>query len=170
MQKQVQLPQLRYQPAQLTYNPVPLHRPGGRSVLFSHNRCVVARSDAEFCHGYVFTARPLVLNERMVVHILSTASDYVGSLALGVTSCDPSYLQPGDSSADADLRHRPEYWVVNKDFASNPQLGDEISFCVSHTGEVQIYKKGGTPTVMMHIDYTLKLWALTCSDQHNVSM
>lgn len=160
IQEQEELPPLRYQPAQLTYNPVPLHRTRGRNVRFSHNRFVAARSDTEFCQGYVFTARPLVLNERMVVQILSTESMYVGSLALGLTSCDPSYLQPGDFPDDADLLlDRPEYWVVSKDFASNPQRGDEISICVTHTGEVQISKNGRPPTVVMHVDYTLKLWA-----------
>lgn len=153
-------PPLKYQPPQLSFNPVPFHRTRGRNVRFNQNRSVASRNDTEFCQGYVFTARPLMLNERIVVQILSTESMYVGSLALGLTSCDPNFLQGTDLPDDSDLLlDRPEYWVVSKDFASSPQRGDEISFCVTHSGEVQISKNGRPPSVVMHVDQTLKLWA-----------
>lgn len=158
--EQEELPMLRYQPPHLVYNPVPFHRTRGRNVRFSHNRTVALRTDTEFCQGYVFTARPLLLNERIVVQILSTEPMYVGSLALGLTSCDPTHLQNTDLPDDSDLLlDRPEYWVVSKDFARNPQRGDEISFCVTHNGEVQISKNGRAPNVVMHVDQSLKLWA-----------
>lgn len=159
-EQQEELPMLRYQPAQLVYHPVAFHRTRGRNVRFSHNRTVALRTDTEFCQGYVFTARPLMLNERIVVQIISTEPMYVGSLALGLTSCDPNHLQNSDLPDDSDLLlDRPEYWVVSKDFASSPIRRDEISFCVTHNGEVQISKNGRPPTVVMHVDQSLKLWA-----------
>lgn len=85
---------------------------------------------------------------------------YVGALAFGLTNCDPSTLETGDLPEDADsLLDRPEYWVVQKDVANNPQRGDELAFSVSQDGEVQISKNGGPPVVFMHVDQTLQLWA-----------
>lgn len=136
------------------------HRVRGRNIRFSNQQCVATRSDTEFCHGYAFTGRPLMLGERLVVQILSTEPMYVGALALGLTSCDPARLSAEDLPDDSDLLlDRPEYWVVSKDVASSPQSGDEIAFTVTHYGEVQMSKNGGPPNVVMHVDQSLQLWA-----------
>jgi protein neuralized len=83
----------------------------------------------------VFTARPIQLGEKVVIQVLATEPMYVGALAFGLTSCDPAMIQGADLPDDADLLlDRPEYWVVSKDVASFPQRGDELSFCVTHTG------------------------------------
>lgn len=159
-QEEDSLPPLRNQPTGLAFRPVPFHRTRGRNVFFSSDRCIASRNEVEFCQGYVFTARPLQLGERIVVQILATETMYVGALALGLTSCDPATLQQHDLPDDSDLLlDRPEYWVVSKDVASNPQRGDELSFCVTLSGEVQISKNGGPATVVMHVDQSLKLWA-----------
>lgn len=121
---------------------------------------MATRTDTEFCHGYAFTSRPLLLGERLVVQILSTEPMYVGALALGLTSCDPARLTAEDLPDDSDLLlDRPEYWVVSKDVASSPQPGDEIAFTVTHYGAVQMSKNGGPPNVVMHVDQSLQLWA-----------
>lgn len=156
----VDLPGLRFQPSGVLFAPLPFHPVRGRNIRFSNQQCVATRSDTEFCHGYAFTGRPLMLGERLVVQILSTEPMYVGALALGLTSCDPSRLTPEDLPDDSDLLlDRPEYWVVSKDVASSPQPGDEISFTVTHYGEVQMSKNGGPPNVVMHVDQSLQLWA-----------
>ncbi|GLV40049.1 neuralized [Carabus blaptoides fortunei] len=101
----------------------------------------------------------------MVVQILSTDYVDVGPLVFGLTSCDPSCLHPEDIPANGDLLlDCPEYWVVCRECVEFSQRGDEISFSVSHTGEVQISKNGGPPTVVTHGDYTLKLWAFINTD------
>lgn len=41
------------------------------------------RTDTEFCQGYVFTARPLQIAERIIVQILSTEPMFQGCLGLG---------------------------------------------------------------------------------------
>lgn len=65
---------------------------------------------------------------------------YLGGLALGLTSCDPATLQHYDLPDDSDLLlDRPEYWVVSKDVASCPQRGDELSFCITHSGIFNIF-------------------------------
>lgn len=140
--------------------PIPFHRTKGRNVMLSSDRFVATRADSEFCQGYVFTARPLKIGEKIIVQILRTEHMYVGAMALGLTSCDPASLQAGDLPDDADmLLDRPEYWVVSKDVAATPNRGDEIMFCVTPNGEVQISKNRGPATVVMHVDQSLQLWA-----------
>lgn len=156
------LPNIRHMPygplSQLS--PMPFHRVVGRNVFISHNGRVASRSDNEFCQGYVFTARPLRIGETIIVQILRKDNVYIGGLALGLTSCDPAHLSPGDLPDDSDqLLDRPEYWVVSKDVAAAPCTGDEIAICVTPTGEVTIRKNGGAPTTVMHVDQSLELYA-----------
>ncbi|KAL3276380.1 hypothetical protein HHI36_011764, partial [Cryptolaemus montrouzieri] len=154
------LPVLRYQSAYVSYHPMTLHRTCGRNVRFNVSRNVAARVDNEFCQGYVFTARPLQIGERIVVQILNTEAMFQGCLALGLTSCDPTSLLYSDLPDDSNfLLDRPEYWVISRDFARNLNQGDEISFCIALNGEVQISRNGGTPLVVIHVDQSLQLWA-----------
>lgn len=95
-----------------------------------------------------------------MVQILATEPMFQGCLGLGLTSCDPATLTTSDLPDDSNfLLDRPEYWVISRDFARNLNRGDEISFCVSPNGEVQISRNGGPPSVVIHVDQTLRLWA-----------
>uniref|UniRef100_A0AAG5CMH5 Protein neuralized n=1 Tax=Anopheles atroparvus TaxID=41427 RepID=A0AAG5CMH5_ANOAO len=140
--------------------PLPFHPVRGRNIKFSADRYIATRADTEFCQGYVFSPRPIKIGERLIIQILKTDSIFVGSLALGLTSCDPASLHLNDLPDDSDmLLDRPEYWVVSKDVASTLVRGDELCFSVTVNGEVQISKNGGPPSVIMHIDQSLQLWA-----------
>ncbi|XP_066991666.2 protein neuralized isoform X2 [Anabrus simplex] len=155
-----EVPQPRFQQPGTHFNPLPFHRTRGRNIRLSNDRCIASRTDTEFCHGYVFTSRPIQLGERIVLQVLATEPMYVGALAFGLTSCDPAVLQGADLPDDSDLLlDRPEYWVVSKDVANGPQKGDELAFCITHSGEVQFSKNGSPPVVFMHVDQTLQLWA-----------
>lgn len=142
------------------YIPVPFHRTKGQNVTLSVDKLVATRADTEYHQGYVFTARPICIGEKIIVQILRTDEMYVGTLALGLTSCDPAGLSPIDLPSDSDeLLDRPEYWVVTKDVGSNLRRGDEIIFCVTPNGELQISKNNGPPNVVVHVDQSLRLWA-----------
>lgn len=149
-------------PLRFSQNVVPIsfHCTKGRNIRMRGERNIAIRNETEFCQGYVFTSRPIRIGERFTVQILKTESMYVGSLALGLTSCDPASLQPvRDLPDDCDLLlDRPEYWVVSKDIAELSRY-DEIKFCVTPAGELQISKNGGPPRVVMHVDQSLQLWA-----------
>ncbi|XP_065170351.1 protein neuralized isoform X2 [Atheta coriaria] len=158
--EELNLPVIRYQPSHLNFNAFPLHRTRGRNVRFNSSRTIASRIDSEFCQGYVFTGRPLNIGEKMVVQILATENVFEGCLGLGLTSCDPATLQISDLPDDSNfLLDRPEYWVISRDIARTLNVGDEISFYVSPTGEVQISKNGGLPVVVIHVDQSLRLWA-----------
>lgn len=153
------LPPLRYN-ANGRLIPVPFHITKGRNVRLSMDRFIASRTENDFCQGYVFTARPIRIGEKVIVQILKTEQMYLGALALGLTSCNPAALQPSDLPNDSDfLLDRPEYWVVSKDIASQPQRGDEIAFFVAPNGEVTISKNNGPAVVVMHVDQSLQLWA-----------
>ena len=86
---------------------------------------------------------------------METENMYIGSLAFGVTSCDPATVAVSSLPEDADMLldrwqdihltislnippylHRPEYWVVTKDVAGGPRQGDELSFRLDTDGSV----------------------------------
>lgn len=155
--------QLRYQSAGSQFVPMSLHRTRGRNIRFTNgSRCEAARLENEFCQGYVFTSHPLALNQTIVIQILASSPLFQGCLGLGLTSCDPSTLSPADLPDDSNfLLDRPEYWVISRDFARSLSVGDEVSFCVSERGEVEVRRNGAvTPSVVMHVDHTLRLWAV----------
>lgn len=140
--------------------PMPFHRTRGRNIVLSSDSLIATRVETEFSQGYVFSARPIRIGEKLIVQVLRNDSRCVGGLAIGLTSCDPATLRPSELPDDSDLLlDRPEYWVVSKDAASAPVRGDEIIFSVMPNGEVQISKNNGPPTVVMHVDQSLTLWA-----------
>lgn len=60
---------------------------------------------------------------------------YTGSLAFGLTCCDPVNLQGSTLPVDSDdLLERPEYWVGIKDVAAQPKITDELSFWITELG------------------------------------
>lgn len=151
------LPPPRYQNPLV---PLSLHRTKGRNVQFITDRGVAARIEAEFCQGYVFTARPMRPGQTIVVQILATEAAYAGSLAIGLTSCDPGILRPCDLPDDAEqLLDRPEYWVVRRDAANGLRRGDELAVTLTLDGEVRVSRNGSNPVTVMHVDHTLRLWA-----------
>ncbi|KAI5634120.1 neuralized domain-containing protein [Phthorimaea operculella] len=151
------LPAPRYQNPLV---PLALHRTKGRNVHFVNDRGVAARIEAEFCQGYVFTARPMRPGQTIVVQILATETAYAGSLAIGLTSCDPATLRPCDLPDDAEqLLDRPEYWVVRRDAANGLRRGDELAVTLTLDGEVRVSRNGSQPITVMHVDHTLRLWA-----------
>lgn len=154
------LPVLRYQTPNMNFHVFPFHRTRGRNIRFVNGASIAYRADSEFCQGYVFTARPLQIGEKIVTQVLGTEPMFQGCLGLGLTSCDPANLSQSDLPDDSNfLLDRPEYWVLSRDFARNLNKGDEISFCIQQNGEVQISKNGGTPLVIIHVDQSLRLWA-----------
>ncbi|KAL1461977.1 hypothetical protein WDU94_013835, partial [Cyamophila willieti] len=140
--------------------PLPFHRTIGRNVRLSNDRTIASRRDTEFSQGYVFTGRPVQLGEKIVIQVLETEPRYYGALALGLTSCNPASLKPTDLPDDSNfLLDRPEYWVVSKDVANSPRVGDDLTFCITTRGEVTMSRNGSPPTTLMHVDHTLTLWA-----------
>ncbi|KOB68675.1 putative neuralized, partial [Operophtera brumata] len=140
--------------------PLSLHRTKGINVQYANDRGEAARSENEFCQGYVFTARPMRPGQTIVVRVLETEAAYAGSLAIGLTSCDPAMLQPCDLPDDAEwLLDRPEYWVVRRDAATGLRRGDELAVTLTLDGEVRISRNGSNPVTDMHVDHTVRLWA-----------
>ena len=136
------------------------HTAIGPNISLNGSNTIAWRHDDEYSNGYVFTREPVRKGERIVIQVLATEVMYIGSLAFGLTSCDPLSIDPHNLPDNSDdLLDRPEYWVVSKDVANSPDEGDELSFCVKTDGSVEFSKNGNIPSVFMHVDTSVQLWA-----------
>lgn len=132
----------------------------GKNIRVDGSGTVAARHEEEFAQGYVFSRHTINPGERIVIQVLSNEDSYIGSLAFGLTNCDPGSLNVANLPEDSDLLlDRPEYWVVSKDVANSPPVGDELSFTVKTDGSVEFMRNDGIPSVFMHVDVTQPLWA-----------
>jgi len=143
------------------FNPMSFHSTKGSSIEFhDHNRILARRQLNRFTQGYIFTGRPLVINEKMVVQVLAVDNKFVGGLSFGVTSANPLNLHPSELPDDCDdLLDRPEYWVVCKNIVTTPRPGDELSFTFTSNGQITFAKNNESPHVIMHVDTSLSLFA-----------
>lgn len=143
-----------------SFAPLLFHRTRGQNIHLSEDKFIATRVDSELSQGYVFTARPVRIGERLIIQILRTEPNSVGGLTLGLTACDPSNLRPCDLPNDAEaLLDRPEYWVVSKNIVSNLVRGDQIIFSITANGEVYISRNNGPATAIMQVDHDIQLWA-----------
>jgi len=142
------------------FHQITFHRSTGLNVSLNGNSTIVWRHEDEYSNGYVFTSEPVRSEERIVIQVLATENMYMGSLAFGLTSANPANIDLESLPEDSDmLLDRPEYWVVSKDVANTPEEGDELSFCVKGDGAVEFSKNCNTPSVLMHVDNSVSLWA-----------
>lgn len=71
-----------------------------------------------------------------ILQVLQIEEAFSGSLAFGLTSCDPIRVPASRLPIDSDeLLERPEYWVCIKDVAAMPIVGDRLSFHLDAAGE-----------------------------------
>lgn len=108
----------------------------GPTVEIDTRGLLASRVGHEFSQAYVFTNRPIKMNEDITVIVMKNTPEFMGSLAFGLTSCDPSTIEEMSSlPADSDnLLDRPEYWVCIKNVAVNPRAGDIATFRVQPSG------------------------------------
>ena len=117
---------------------MPFHATTGRNVVLNTDKTIAVRLVEEYCNGYVFTSRPMKMGEKFVIQILAIEKAYSGGLTFGMTACDPSEILSDHLPDDSDLLlDRPEYWVVNKDVCSAPEVGDELSFHMTDDGKLR---------------------------------
>ncbi|TRY74580.1 hypothetical protein TCAL_04597 [Tigriopus californicus] len=145
---------------EVSFRPQSFHFCTGKNAILNESSQVASRNDDEFAQGYVFTGAPIRPGERIVLQVLKTEDSYIGSLAFGLTNCDPSSIDTRELPEDSDmLLDRPEYWVVSKDVANSPSVGDELSFGINPDGTVEFSKNASPSSVFMHVDTSLRLWA-----------
>ena len=117
------------------FTPMPFHAITGRNVCLNSDKTIAVRLVEEYCNGYVFTNRPMRMGDKFVIQILAIDKAYSGGLTFGMTACDPADIISDQLPDDSDLLlDRPEYWVVNKDVCSAPEVGDELSFHMTEEG------------------------------------
>ena len=50
-------------------SPLAFHPLTGKNIILSHNNTVASRLHDEYCNGYVFTARPILPGEKLVIQV-----------------------------------------------------------------------------------------------------
>jgi protein neuralized len=101
------------------------------------------------------------MDEKIALIVMKYTPEFMGSMAFGLTSCDPSTIADLSSlPADSDnLLERSEYWVCIKNVAVNPHSGDSMTFWVQPSGEVMFSKNEHGPRPIMYVDTSVPLWA-----------
>lgn len=159
MEEEVRILPIRFN-ASKDLSPLLFHSTRGKNVHLSNGGCIASRTTSTYEQGYVFTLRPIKFGERIIIQVLKSDDRFSGSLAFGLTSCNPASLRQTDLPDDADkLLDRPEYWVVTKNVSSSSRTGDEIALYIEPNGDVTISKNGAAPVLLMTVDVTLQLWA-----------
>ncbi|KAI6188728.1 Zinc finger, C3HC4 type [Aphelenchoides besseyi] len=145
----------------LLFTELRFHRFCGLNAQVDERGLYASRVGHEFSQGYVFTNRPIKMNEKFTIIVVKHASEFMGGMAFGLTSCDPAKIgSPSVLPADSDsLLERPEYWVCIKNVAVNPVAGDTACFWVQETGEVMFSKNEHSARPIMYVDTTVPLWA-----------
>lgn len=154
----------------MQFTPLPFHNLCGRNIRISPDQMVATRTKDEYCNAYVFTSRPMRCGEKIVVQVKGVDRSFIGGLAFGFTSCDPTTLKMEELPDDADLLlDRLEYWVVNKDVCRSPEIEDELSFYLTNDGRclytLPVCLKIHSPhwvsfsiSVILHYAYRLNEW------------
>ncbi|XP_021961223.1 protein neuralized isoform X2 [Folsomia candida] len=138
------------------------HRVRGKNVMHTADSLpsIALRRPSEYCNAYVFTARPIMPDETILIQILHKELEFSSSMAFGLTACNPQSVYSDSLPEDSHLLlDRPEYWVVKKDIANNPVAKDILAFTLSATGEVTMSVNGGPAVFQMHVDNSVPLWA-----------
>ncbi|KAH8039273.1 hypothetical protein HPB51_005519 [Rhipicephalus microplus] len=94
-------------------------------------------SDKYACGKVKFFGQICCLNEIAASNMIGMDQLLSGSLAFGLTTCNPASLQHTASELPADLEallDRPEYWVFQKDIPC--LLNDELTFVTGDDGSV----------------------------------
>uniref|UniRef100_A0A915D3T9 NHR domain-containing protein n=1 Tax=Ditylenchus dipsaci TaxID=166011 RepID=A0A915D3T9_9BILA len=136
------------------------HTVHGVNISLHGDDTIASRKHGEYYLGYVFTERPLKIGEKLAVVILQVEDAFSGSLAFGLTSCDPTQVPASRLPVDSDeLLERPEYWVCIKDVGAMPAVGDKLCFHIDSSGQVTFSKNDAPSRVIMHVDISVNLWA-----------
>lgn len=116
--------------------PMPFHRTTrGRNITLSEDGTTASRVEDEYCNAYVFTERPLLPDDELVIQVEDISNHFTGGLTVGLTTNDPGGLRRTKLPDDPHkLLDRPEYWVVHRDIHTRPKVGNELSFHVTKAG------------------------------------
>ncbi|KAH9376569.1 hypothetical protein HPB48_008752 [Haemaphysalis longicornis] len=133
---------------------------GPNTRLDPDDRMIAERCDLGERRAFVFVSRALYPNERLLVKVLGLDAELSGSLAFGLTTCNPASLASQSTELPSDLDallDRPEYWVFQKDIPC--ALYDELVFVTADDGKVQYSQNNGPFKTIMYVDGTQKFYA-----------
>ncbi|XP_037289999.1 E3 ubiquitin-protein ligase neur [Rhipicephalus microplus] len=153
-------PTTMHAPSSATWQRLVFHSVLGPNCrLDPMDKLVAERCDIGEQRAFVFASRTLCPNERLTIKVTGMDQLLSGSLAFGLTTCNPASLQHTASELPADLEallDRPEYWVFQKDIPC--LLNDELTFVTGDDGKVQYSQNNGPFKMLMYVDGTQQFY------------
>ncbi|CAD5216689.1 unnamed protein product [Bursaphelenchus okinawaensis] len=136
------------------------HRIHSGNIVITRDSTIATRIGADYCQAYVFSHRPVQIMEKISLIVMKHEPEFAGSMAFGVTSCDPAEIENiDDLPRDSDnLLDRKEYWTCIKNVAVNPKRDETAVFWFTNDGEVMFSKNGYDARTIMHVDVSIPLW------------
>jgi len=143
------------------FNRMQLSETTGVNIKLNSNRTIASRKNLSTNFGYVFTERPLNLNEKLVIQILKNDQLFNGNLGFGLTTCNPANLKSFELPEDSHkLIDRKEYWIIIKDVLANAKAGDELSFMINDANQVLLTKNDLPPVKLFQVEANQRFYAL----------
>lgn len=134
------------------------HHLRGPHVKILDDQTVARLEHAREERTLVFTSRPLRINETIFVKINKSNAVRTGTLAYGVTSCDPGTLRPSDLPYNPEsLVDRKEFWAICR-VVVPLQSGDILGFMVNSDGELHLSHNGAGTGMQVCVDCSQPLW------------
>lgn len=141
----------------LDTNSFSFHTVCGKNVTLKQNGSLMCRKPGLHSFAYAFTEQPLEIGKTILMKVFQTDHYVKGPLTYGITSCDPSHIDPGELPENAeDLFDRLEYWVVKHKIYSF-EIGDAIKFTITSQGRVEMLINE-VPEPVFYVDKSQPLW------------
>ena len=139
--------------------PLQSHPTHGENIRMSDDGFTATRVNS-FCHGIVFSNRPIMVGERIYLQITEVSKFWHGVIRIGISAHNPSSIRHLPKHACPDLTVKPGYWAKS--------LGEKlivegrvVHYYISRNGNIH-YGLDGKDLGIFHygIDTRQTMWAM----------
>ena len=139
--------------------PLQFHPTHGENIRMSEDGFTATRVNS-FCHGIVFSNRPIMVGERIYLQITEVSKFWHGVIRIGISAHNPSSIRNLPKHACPDLTVKPGYWAKS--------LGEKlivegrvVHYYISRNGNIH-YGLDGKDLGIFHygIDTRQTMWAM----------
>lgn len=134
----------------------------GDHVSLSQGGRLARRGGSTFKNGLVFSSRPLGIQEKIHLKVVTSTARWHGALRVGFTNVHPAARGlPLAPMAIPDLIQKPGHWAVAVP-ESCCTVGSELKFWVSSGGKVymRVNNSNRDEELLSGVDVSRPLWAL----------
>eukprot|EP00066_Takifugu_rubripes_P008379 XP_003974532.1 PREDICTED: E3 ubiquitin-protein ligase NEURL3-like [Takifugu rubripes] len=134
----------------------------GDKVSLSQGGRLARRGGSTFKNGLVFSSRPLGIQEKIHLKVVTTTTGWHGALRVGFTNVQPAARGlPLPPMAIPDLTQKPGHWAIAVP-ESCCTVGSELKLWVSSRGKVymRVNNSNRDEEILSGVDVSRPLWAM----------